>query len=145
MVTFVQIVPKNAKNAASASPGKEPEILITKALVLEILRHSWLFLLTACIVTITTALVYPSATSLVQPANPTNSDWHQIYFSQVTCFLTFNVCNYLGTVLAGLVQWPGGTSVNSQVTLFLLCTVRIIFVPTFMLCNLAPTDRDLPV
>jgi hypothetical protein len=57
----------------------------------------------------------------------------------------FNIGNYLGTVTAGLVQWPHGTSVNAQFTLLLLVFLRLICVPLIMLCNLAPTDRDLPV
>ena len=59
--------------------------------------------------------------------------------------MTFNICNYLGTVAAGLIQWPGDTSIHSQVTLLLLAALRVAFIPIFMLCNLAPSDRKLPV
>lgn len=118
---------------------------VHKETIKEILNTSWLFILTAIIDTTTTALVYPAATSLVMPVNPTDSDWHEIYFSQVTCFLTFNVCNYLGTTVASIVQWPGDTSIRSQVTLFLFACLRVVFIPIFMTCNLAPKDRHLPV
>lgn len=82
---------------------------------------------------------------LNRPIRETNSKWHSIYFTQVTCFLNFNICNYLGTVIAGLVQWPRSVSVNNQVTLFLLSLLRMVMVPCIMTCNLAPSDRDLPV
>lgn len=66
-------------------------------------------------------------------------------FCQVTCFLIFNVFNYLGTVCAGVVQWPGDTSRDSQVTLLIMACSRLLLIPTLMMCNVAPSDRHQPV
>jgi len=66
---------------------------------------------------------------------------NEMHLFQVTCFLTFNLCNVAGTAAAGFVQWPGDTSADSQVTLLLLALFRLVFAPVFMLCNLAPQDR----
>ena len=63
---------------------------LTWALFLEILSTSWLFILTAFLQTTTTSLVYPAATSLVKPVEPTESDWHQIYFVQVSLYKQIN-------------------------------------------------------
>ncbi len=55
------------------------------------------------------------------------------------------MCNYLGTVIAGLVQWPGSADTNSQMTVVLLAALRFICIPIFMMCNLAPYDRRAEV
>ena len=62
---------------------------LTRGLVKEILSTSWLYILTAFLQTATTALVYPAATSLVRPARPNGSDWHEIYFVQVIEYLHY--------------------------------------------------------
>ncbi len=64
---------------------------------------------------------------------------------QVSCFLTWNVFNYVGTSLSGILQWPGGTSMKTQVAILATVVVRVGLVPYLMFCNLAPSDRSLPV
>ena len=58
-------------------------VKIDKGVILEIAKTSWVYILTAMIETTTTALVYPASTALVMPVHPNDSDWHEIYFSQV--------------------------------------------------------------
>ena len=69
----------------------------------------------AGVATTCSALVYPAAASLVTPTSPSDSAWHVVYFSQVCCFLVWNIGNYVGTATAGVLQWPYGTAINSQV------------------------------
>ncbi len=63
------------------NPGKLPKM--TKDMVLKILSRVWVYALALTITKITTLAIYPGAGSLVEPVNPTDSDWHQIYFTQV--------------------------------------------------------------
>ena len=86
--------------------------------VFKAVRPAATYVLCAGVATTSSALVYPAATSLVTPMLPDDSAWHRIYFSQVCCFLTWNIGNYAGTATAGVLQWPYGTSINSQVTCY---------------------------
>ena len=87
------------------------------------------------------------------------STWATVYFTPVSCFLAFNCGDYLGRVLAATLQQPG-TSVAGQTLTLVLSVVRTgskhqvyyfcnvcvaVFIPLFMLCNAAPTIRNLPV
>ena len=101
-------------------------------LVFKAVRPAALYVVCAGVATTTSALVYPAAASLVMPASPSDSPWHRIYFSQVCCFLVWNIGNYTGTATAGLLQWPYGTAINSQVTPW--CSARRPQSHTF--CNL---------
>ncbi len=47
--------------------------------------------------------------------------------------------------MSGLIKWPGGTSIRSQLIVLFLAIIRTAFIPYFMFCNLAPTDRSLEV
>ncbi len=87
---------------------------VTGAVFSLILSHSWLFTAAILVTGMSTTMVYPGAISLVRPTHPDDTDWDEVYFSQVTCYLTFNIFNYLGTAVAGLVQWPHGSGTNSQ-------------------------------
>lgn len=57
---------------------------ITRSVLSEIFGRCWLYVTTAAVGTTTTALVYPASTSLVRPASATDSDWHQVYFTQAS-------------------------------------------------------------
>ena len=85
-------------------------------LVFKAVRPAAIYVLCAGVATTSSALVYPAAASLVMPASPSDSVWHRVYFSQVCCFLVWNIGNYAGTATAGVLQWPYGTAINSQVT-----------------------------
>ncbi|EDV99431.1 equilibrative nucleoside transporter 1 [Drosophila grimshawi] len=63
------------------------------------------------------------------------------YFTQVTCFLTFNVFAMLGSLTTSWIQWPKPKYLVVPVVL------RAIFIPLFLFCNYQPKDivRTLPV
>ena len=48
---------------------------------------------------------------------PPDSAWAKVFFVPVSCFLLFNIGDYIGRFLAGLVQWPRPGKVGSYVTL----------------------------
>ncbi len=55
---------------------------LTLALVREIVRKCWGFLAAVILLGISTNMITPSATALVQPVDPSGSEWHETYFVQ---------------------------------------------------------------
>uniref|UniRef100_A0A667FWI7 Solute carrier family 29 member 1 (Augustine blood group) n=1 Tax=Lynx canadensis TaxID=61383 RepID=A0A667FWI7_LYNCA len=56
------------------------------------------------------------------------------YFIPVSCFLTFNVFDWLGRSLTAIFTWPG----KDSHWLPSLVLARILFVPLLLLCNVQP-------
>ncbi|XP_069679045.1 equilibrative nucleoside transporter 1 isoform X2 [Periplaneta americana] len=54
------------------------------------------------------------------------------YYSDVTCFLTFNIGAMLGSTLATWITWP------SPKYLVLPVVLRVLFIPFFLVCNYRP-------
>uniref|UniRef100_A0A8V0ZA14 Solute carrier family 29 member 1 (Augustine blood group) n=1 Tax=Gallus gallus TaxID=9031 RepID=A0A8V0ZA14_CHICK len=63
-----------------------------------------------------------------------------LYFVSVSCFLIFNVFDWMGRSLTALFTWPGKDSCLLPV----MVVLRVIFIPLFMLCNVQPRNH-LPV
>ncbi|XP_043267149.1 equilibrative nucleoside transporter 1 [Venturia canescens] len=61
------------------------------------------------------------------------------YYSDVMCFLTFNIMAMLGSLFASYFQWPSKKWVVIPIVL------RVLFIPLFLMCNYAPLMRTLPV
>jgi len=85
---------------------------------------------------------FPAITLQVQSTLPKDSAWSTTFYVPVACFLLFNVGDYLGRFLAGLIQWPKPGKVGSFITLF-LSIARFVFIPLFLFCNIRPADRGL--
>jgi len=85
---------------------------------------------------------FPAITWQVQSTLPKDSAWSQTFYVPVACFLLFNIGDYLGRFLAGLVQWPKPGKVGSFITLF-LSVARFVFIPLFLFCNIRPDDRNV--
>ncbi|XP_071075739.1 equilibrative nucleoside transporter 1 isoform X2 [Desmodus rotundus] len=62
------------------------------------------------------------------------------YFIPVSCFLTFNVFDWLGRSLTAISMWPG----KDSLWLPSLVLARLVFVPLLLLCNVYPRQH-LPV
>ena len=103
---------------------------------------------------------FPAITLQVQSTLPKDSAWSSTFYVPVACFLLFNVGDYLGRFLAGLIQWPKPGKVGSFITLFLsiarfvfkhidylviiiLTFFRFVFIPLFLFCNIRPAERGL--
>lgn len=63
------------------------------------------------------------------------------FFLPVGVFLSFNICDWLGRTLAGLLKWPRKTHMW---IVLLLCLSRFCIVPFCLLSNQQPRTR-LPV
>lgn len=85
------------------------------------------------LVFIVTISLFPAVTVTVVPIWKPESRWAKVYFKQVTCFLLFNVTDYLGRALGGRQLWP---KAKQDLLLLLLTALRFVFIPLFMFCNL---------
>jgi len=85
---------------------------------------------------------FPAITLQVQSTLDKDSAWSQTFYVPVACFLLFNIGDYLGRFLAGMIQWPKPGKVGSFITLF-LSVARFVFIPLFLFCNIRPADRGL--
>lgn len=71
-----------------------------------VLNKMWLYGFTEWLVFVVTLSIYPSVTVLVSSQGHGNGHpWNDIYFVPVTNYLIFNSGDYLGRILAGLLEW----------------------------------------
>lgn len=71
-----------------------------------VLNKIWLYGFTEWLVFVVTLSVYPSVTVLVNSQSRGNGHpWNDIYFVPVTNYLIFNSGDYLGRILAGMLEW----------------------------------------
>jgi len=68
--------------------------------------------------------------------------WANKFFIPVSCFVLFNVGDYMGRQTAEWVQWPKPGKKESVLVLA-MSLLRIGFLPLFLLCNLSPGERTL--
>ena len=74
----------------------------------------------------------------------TKSVWEETYFIPVCCFVLFNFGDYIGKELATRLQWPKPNK-TGQLIVLSMSIVRIVFIPLFMYCNVAPSNRSTEV
>ncbi|XP_064482223.1 equilibrative nucleoside transporter 3-like isoform X1 [Ornithodoros turicata] len=61
------------------------------------------------------------------------------YFTEVTCFLFFNLFALVGNIVPIWIRWPGPRF------LWVPVVARLVFPPLFVACNYAPAKRVIPV
>ena len=85
------------------------------------LGKCWKYVLSVFIIFLTSLTVFPSVTVLVSSQYSGDKDniWANIYFTPVTCFLAFNCGDYLGRILASVIQLPGQEKYGQNITLVL--------------------------
>nr|CAD7196742.1 unnamed protein product [Timema douglasi] len=106
-----------------------------------ILAKMWPYGLSVWMTFFITLAMYPALTVLVNStAQGSKKPWNDIYFVPVVGYLIFSTCDYLGRILAGLLQWPR----NKGWLVILLAVCRVVFVPLLMLCNARPRHH-MPV
>ncbi|XP_072031388.1 equilibrative nucleoside transporter 3-like [Amphiura filiformis] len=76
---------------------------------------------------------------MVAPTSENMAPFMQKFFIPITCFLLFNVCDFLGSCVPAWVKWP-----SAKYT-WILTTARILFYPIFLFSNYRPATRHLPV
>ncbi|KAL3270069.1 hypothetical protein HHI36_009127 [Cryptolaemus montrouzieri] len=87
-----------------------------------------------------TLCAFPSIQGSVQP-NDSNFFLKQPYFTQVTCFLTFNLFSMIGSLVATMIQWPKPKYIWIPITL------RLLYLPYYLFSNYQVNEktRVLPV
>ena len=118
------------------SPGTENKSVS----VGEVLRGIKVEALTVLIIYIVTLGCFPALTVLVEAVDRKEGGaWETIYFVPVCCFLVYNIGDYIGRVMAGLSFIP---NISSRLAL-ISSVLRVLIIPGFMFCNLAPQERNL--
>ncbi|XP_067278003.1 equilibrative nucleoside transporter 1a [Pseudorasbora parva] len=101
--------------------------------VLGIFKRIWVMALSVCFVFAVTIGTFPAVTVDVKSSIAKGSAWDQ-YFIPVSCFLLFNVMDWVGRSLTAVCMWPGKDSMWLPILVF----ARVLFIPLFILCNVQP-------
>uniref|UniRef100_A0A673I2U8 Equilibrative nucleoside transporter 1-like n=1 Tax=Sinocyclocheilus rhinocerous TaxID=307959 RepID=A0A673I2U8_9TELE len=107
--------------------------------ILAIFKKIWVMAFSVCFAFTITIGTFPAITVDVKSTIADGGKW-ELYFIPVSCFLLFNVFDWLGRSLTAVCMWPG----KDSKLLPGLLVARVIFVPLFMLCNVQPR-YNLPV
>jgi len=144
---------------AIVNPGQSA---LTKMSTWSIVKRIWIWILAVFVCFFGTLIVFPAITVLVKStgsknattvfqqlpqngttvATPTENTWSDTYFIPVGCFLLFNVGDFVGRTLAGVIKINWATHFGS-VCLLGLSLVKLAFVPLFLFCNAAPSNRSV--
>ncbi|KAM4834707.1 equilibrative nucleoside transporter 1 isoform 2-T6 [Thomomys bottae] len=148
--TKLDLISKDPSTACQPS-GEEPRAIkeesrvpvptsqSTSHSVKAILKNISVLAFSVCFIFTITIGLFPAVTSEVKSSIAGSSDWGK-YFIPVSCFLTFNIFDWLGRSLTAVFMWPG----KDSCWLPSLVVARLVFLPLLLLCNVQPR-RYLPV
>jgi len=108
---------------------------------LSVLATIWPYGLAVLLTFLVTLGCFPTITVRVK-STIAEGEWPEKFFIPVTCFLLFNVGDYIGRFLAGIIQWPKPGKFGAVLTLA-FSLARVCFIPLFLICNAAPDKRSL--
>ncbi|XP_071834915.1 equilibrative nucleoside transporter 1-like isoform X2 [Apostichopus japonicus] len=83
--------------------------------------------------------IFPAMQVDVVATHNSSSVLWGLYFTPVTCFLLFNLLDFLGSIVPAWIKWP------SRRRTWILVVSRIVLIPLVMFCNYRPETRSLPV
>lgn len=92
-------------------PGLSDQRVVNEAAHIEpsfknVLNKIWMYGFTEWLVFVVTLSVYPAVTVLINSEGRGNGrPWNDIYFIPVTNYLIFNSGDYLGRIVAGMIEW----------------------------------------
>ncbi|KAJ6637954.1 Equilibrative nucleoside transporter 3 [Pseudolycoriella hygida] len=106
----------------------------------KIFKQSFPQLFNVFFVFFVTLAIFPAIHSDIKMSDPNFPIAPNLYVS-VLCFLTFNVCAMLGSLLTSWMQWP------KKEYLWIPVVLRAVFIPLFLFCNYQPqgVTRIMPV
>lgn len=109
--------------------------------LVHVLRKISLYPLSVFLIFGVTLACFPAITAqVVSTGYKEGSLWSTVYFIPVSCFLLFNVGDYLGRFAAEFLQWPKPGRMG-MIIVFVLTLARLAFIPLFLFCNANPTGR----
>jgi len=85
---------------------------------------------------------FPAITAQVVSTQEKGTVWRDTFMVPVACFLLFNIGDYVGRFLAGLIQWPKPSKAGSFIVLG-FSIARFVFLPLFLFCNIRPGDDNV--
>jgi len=122
-------------------PSPEHKGIPVKVNPLTVMVTIWPYGVAVLLTFLVTLGCFPAITVRVKSTQAEGA-WANKFFIPVTCFLLFNVGDYLGRFLAGVLQWPKPGRLGS-VIVFILSIARVCFIPLFLICNAVPDARHL--
>merc|ERR1711974_20858 len=126
--------PESAPLLGPTSPQQTLPQTISLLAVLKAIRVEALTVLSIYIVTLG---CFPALTVLVEPTHQTGSVWQTTYFVPTCCFLLYNIGDFMGRFLScHIPHLPRHLALLASL-------LRVVFLPFFLFCNLAPSDRLL--
>uniref|UniRef100_A0A8C8RB13 Solute carrier family 29 member 1 (Augustine blood group) n=1 Tax=Pelusios castaneus TaxID=367368 RepID=A0A8C8RB13_9SAUR len=139
--TKIDLIKKDEPNTADQRYTNDtaPQVPGQKPSVLSIFKKIWVMALSVCFVFTITIGLFPAVTADVKSTIAGSTKW-ELYFIPVSCFLMFNVFDWLGRSLTAVVLWPG----KDSRLLPIFVAARVVFIPLFMLCNVQPRSH-IPV
>uniref|UniRef100_A0A8C3SPA7 Solute carrier family 29 member 1 (Augustine blood group) n=1 Tax=Chelydra serpentina TaxID=8475 RepID=A0A8C3SPA7_CHESE len=139
--TKIDLIKKDEHNGVEQRypNNTAPQVPSQKPSVFSIFKKIWVMALSVCFVFTVTIGVFPAVTAEVKSTIAGSSKW-EMYFIPVSCFLMFNIFDWLGRSLTAICLWPG----KDSLLLPFMVAVRMVFIPLFMLCNVQPRNH-MPV
>lgn len=117
--------------SGAAAPSSESASKVHS--IRAILKNISVLALSICFIFTITIGMFPAVTADVKSSIAGASAWAN-YFIPVSCFLTFNIFDWLGRSLTAVFMWPG----KDSRWLPGLVLARLVFVPLLLLCNVQP-------
>ncbi|XP_077018037.1 equilibrative nucleoside transporter 1 [Tamandua tetradactyla] len=127
--------PKTRKEESGVS-ASTPHPTPTSPSIKSILKNISVLAFSVCFIFTVTIGIFPAVTAEVKSSIAGTSAWKN-YFIPVSCFLTFNLFDWLGRSLTAVFMWPG----KDSRWLPSLVVARLVFVPLLLLCNVQPRRR----
>ena len=129
-----KITPDNLK-LLEKETSPSPQVIISP---LRILRQIFPYAFSVFLVFLITLSAFPALTMLVVSTADPETLWASKFYVPVSCFLLFNLGDYLGRLLASWVPWSCGP--RSTLSLSIL---RLVLLPLLLLCNIQPSHRHV--
>lgn len=134
-ISQTSVKTKKAKQEAALRASINARAVDTSPPFLKIFSEIWLYAVSVLLVFTVTLTLFPAVLANIKSvsANPDSSNWTSVYFSPIVCFLLFNVTDFVGRYIT---HWI--TIGSQRYVLFILCVLRLAFIPLFMFCNFHP-------
>ena len=140
-----------SKTKSSSSEPDESTLLLQQdqdtpdktVSVAAILRKIKIEALAVFIIYVVTLGLFPAVTVLIEPTNIASHDlWETKYFVPVSCFLFYNIGDYMGRLM---IETSVAPRICSNFAL-VLSLIRFSLIPLMLMCNILPDQRQyLPV
>lgn len=141
VVVVVEEVLQEDHKLLDVSPNHQAKLGAVKVNPVLVLGQIWPYALAVLLTFLVTLGCFPAITVRAQSTQK-EGVWAEKFFIPVCCFLLFNIGDYVGRLLAGLLKVPGPGKLGAWLTLA-FAFLRLGFIPLFLICNVLPEGRSL--